>query len=361
LKKDRNDALENGILPVDVVFHPSWWHRHYGMNFDEGFFYDPVRRVESERKMEQALYDRFGDLGLGEDRDKDLPVIGAVHNAAGYLVSEMLGCKVDYVADAPPQVNPAHRETLEVDVEAAFAGPAFGRLAALVDALKDQFGYVVGDVNWGGVLNIALDLRGQELFLDMLDRPEDVRTYFGRIAAVIDLFVDYIQERTGSSSISGNRNVRHLKGPVFMHSECTLTMISTDHYDEFILPIDKAWSARRRPFGVHYCGEDPHRYAEAFAKIPHLDFLDVGWGGDLRVLREKLPKTFLNIRLSPVLIVDQSVADIRHAIRTRVADSSDPRLTGVCCINMDDRVADDKVRAIFETVFELRKECEARL
>ncbi len=356
MKNTRNNVLENGPLPVDIVFHPSWWHKHYGMSFDEGFFYDPIRRVEGERKMEQALYERFGDLGLGEDRDKDLPVIGAVHNAAGYLVSEMLGCKVDYVEGAPPQVNPANRDSLDVDVEAAFASPAFRKFAALVEALKAKYGYVVGDVNWGGVLNIALDLRGQELFLDMLDRPEEVHTFFRRIAEVIDRFVDYIQGQTGTSSISGNRNVRHLKGPVFMHSECTLTMISTDHYEEFILPIDKGWSACRRPFGVHYCGEDPHRYAAAFARIPHLDFLDVGWGGDVRALREKLPDTFMNIRLSPVLIVDQSVADIRHAIRTRVADSGDPRLTGVCCINMDDRVPDENVRAIFETVFELRKE-----
>jgi hypothetical protein len=360
MKVSRNDVLQNGILPVDVVFHPSWWHKHAGIDFDEGFFYDPVRRVECERRMEQVLYDRFGDLGLGEDRDKDLPVIGAVHNAAGYLVSEMLGCKVDYLPDAAPQVNPARRQDLNIDVEAAFESPAFKKLAHLVGALKSRFGYVVGDVNWGGVLNLALDLRGQELFLDMLDRPDEVETYFRRIAEVIDRFTDYIEKETGTTSISGNRNVRHIQGPVFMHSECTLTMISVGHYETFILPIDCAWSFRRRPFGVHYCGEDPHRYAEAFAKIPDLDFLDVGWGGDLRVLREKLPNTFLNIRLSPVLIVDQSVSDIRHAIRSRVADSDNPWLTGVCCINMDDRVSDDRVRAIFETVFELRREFIAK-
>ncbi len=55
------------LLPVDVVFHPSWWHRHAGIDFDEGFFYDARRRVEDERRMDQVLYERFGDLGLGED------------------------------------------------------------------------------------------------------------------------------------------------------------------------------------------------------------------------------------------------------------------------------------------------------
>jgi hypothetical protein len=351
----QNSVLKNGPLPVDIVFHPSWWHKHAGISFDEDFFYDPRRRVDDERKMERVLYERFGDLGLGEDRDRDLPVIGPVHNAAGYLLSEMIGCRVEYREDAPPQVISAQISELDLDADAAINGPAFGRLRKLVDELKKTHGYVVGDVNWGGLLNLAVDLRGQDIFLDMVDRPDAVRTFFASIVDVIDRFAAYVEGHTGTTSISVNRNVRHLQGSVFLHSECTLTMISTGHYESFIMPHDIAWSLKRRPFGIHYCGTDPHRYADIFAKLPHLDFLDVGWGGDVRILREKLPRTFFNIRLSPVEIVHQSVEEVRQAIESRVAASGDPHLTGVCCINMDDQVTDDKVRAIFETVFALRR------
>ena len=51
----------NQILPADIVFHPSWWYTHAGITFDEDFFYHPKKRVESERRMEAVLYDRFGD------------------------------------------------------------------------------------------------------------------------------------------------------------------------------------------------------------------------------------------------------------------------------------------------------------
>lgn len=345
----------HGPLPVEVVFHPSWWHRHAGITFEEDFFYHPARRVEAERRMEQILYDRFGDLGLGEDRDRDLPVIGAVHTAAGFLVSEMLGCRVDYLKNAPPQVVCANRPDLELDMEAPFKSPAAYRLQALIDALKAKYGCVVGDINWAGVLNLALDLRGQAIFLDMEDRPDEVRDYFRRIAAVLERFTAGIARETGTTSISVNRLIRHIAEPVFLHSECALTMISTGHYDDFIRSVDEDWSRRHRPFGVHYCGADPHRYAEILAGLPHLDFLDVGWGGDLRALRARLPRTFLNIRLSPVEIVDWSPDRIRQIVTDLVLASNDPHLTGVCCINMDDRVTDDKIRAIFETVFELRK------
>jgi hypothetical protein len=351
----RNTVLTNGPLPVEVVFHPSWWHRHAGISFDEDFFYHPARRVEEERRMERVLYERFGDLGLGGDRDRDLPVIGPVHNAAGYLLSEMLGCRVEYSGDAPPRIIPANRPELEIDVEAAFESPSFRRWQALISSLKARFGCVTGDINWGGVLNIALDLRGQGVFLDMTDLPDKVRLFFRRIAEVIERFTETVAAETGTTSVSVNRTVRHIRPAVLLHSECALTMISTRHYEDFLLPIDSAWCQRRRPFGIHYCGADPHRFAPAFAKIAHLDFLDVGWGGDVGALRRRLPGTFLNIRLSPVEIVDQSVDEIRRAITDRVSASGNPWLTGVCCINMDDRVSDDRVRTMFETVFELRE------
>ena len=49
--------------------------------------------------MEKALYERWGKFGLGENRNEDLPIVGPVHLAAGYLISEMLGCKVEYAQD----------------------------------------------------------------------------------------------------------------------------------------------------------------------------------------------------------------------------------------------------------------------
>ena len=94
----------NPLLPVDVVFAPAWWFANTGITFDEDFFYNPARRVEDERKMEKALYERWGKFGLGQDKDKNLPLVGPVHLAAGYLFPEMFGCKVEYKQDAPPQV-----------------------------------------------------------------------------------------------------------------------------------------------------------------------------------------------------------------------------------------------------------------
>jgi hypothetical protein len=356
----KNALLGNEMLPVEIVLHPSWWHAHAGISFDEDFFYHPARRVESERRMEAVLHERFGRHGLGADRDRDLPIIGAVHNAAGYLVSEMFGCEVRYRADAPPDIVPANRERLDVDPEAPFQSAAFKRFERLRDALKARHGYVVGDIGWAGVLNLALDLRGQELFLDMADAPEQVAAEFRKMAVIIERFVACVESETGSSSVSVNRNVRHFRRPVYLHSECSNTMISTEDYERFVLPVDAAWSERHRPFGIHHCGRDPHRFAASYAKVPHLDFLDVGWGGDVAQVREHLPHTFLNIRLDPVGITRQTPEEIRATIFRLVGQSANPWLTGVCCINMDNTVTDAQGAAIFDAVAELRRQFAAQ-
>lgn len=350
-----NMYLENTILPVDIVLSPEWWNKNEGITFDRDFFYHPLKRVEEEQHMEKILYERWGKFGLGEHNGTPRPEIGAVHLAAGFLLSEMMGCQVNYSENHPPQVLPAHQELRNINASDVFRSAAFQQVTHLTDSLKKKYGYLSGDINWGGILNIAMDLRGENIFLDMMMTSDEVKDYFAGIAKVIEKFTSFLQTETGTTSISVNRGVRHITKPVLLHSECSHTMISEDDYEYYFLPFDQEWS-NNRPFGIHYCGSDPHRMATAFAKIPHLDYLDLGWGGDVKILREHLPDTFFNIRLSPVEMARQTHDEIRNSITRLVKDSGNPNLTGVCCINMDDSVSDDRIDIIFETVEELRKE-----
>jgi hypothetical protein len=195
----------------------------------------------------------------------------------------------------------------------------------------------------------------------MVDEPEKTAAQFRRLATVLERFASGIQAETGTSSISVNRNVRHLGSPVFLHSECSHTMISLRDYERFLMPIDAEWSQRHRPFGIHHCGKDPHRFAAAYAKLPQLEFLDLGWGGDVALLRRHLPRTFLNLRLDPVSIVRQTPEQIRAIVSRLVAESDNPWLTGVCCVNMDQTATDAQIGAIFEAVGELRRKYEAEV
>ncbi|MFA6505708.1 MAG: hypothetical protein WCT14_06410 [Treponemataceae bacterium] len=338
--------------PVEIVLHPDWWNDRIGLTFDEDFFYHPRRRVEAETAMEKALYERWGRFGLGGKTSE--PQLGAVHLAAGFLVSEMMGCKVDYLENAPPLVHPADLEAPIVPKGDPFHSPAFKKFEALADSLETRYGAVRGDVNWGGVLNVALDLRGQGIFMDIYDQPEETSAFFARISEVLESFTSGIAARTGTTSVSVNRIVRYFDEPVFLHSECSHTMISEAAYDEFLFRYDEAWSRVKRPFGIHYCGVDPHRFASAFSRLPRLDFLDLGWGGDVALLRKALPDTFFSLRLSPTAIGSMPAEEIRTTIERLAAESGDPALTGFCCVNMDRNVSDETISALLESIEGLR-------
>lgn len=339
-------------IPVDIVLSPEWWYTHEGITFDRDFFFHPLKRVEMEQKMEQVLYDRWGNYGLGAERNSTRPEIGAVHLAAGFMLSEMLGCIVNYSDSHPPQVQCANRHDLLLDPEEAFQSAVFHDFMHLCESLESQFGYLTGDVNWGGVLNIAMDLRGQQIFVDMAMEDPKVQNFFDSIFAVLQRFLGLIERMTGSSSLSVNRVLQHLKPAVLLHSECSHTMISTDDYQRYLKKYDAEWAQSRRPFGIHYCGNDPHRFAEQFAGLPALDFLDLGWGGDVALLRKYLPQTFLNIRMSPVELVKRSPDEIREAALKLLNQSAIPHLTGLCCINLDDQVSDAQIAALFEAAIE---------
>lgn len=255
----------------------------------------------------------------------------------------------------------ANRESLEIDAGAAVKSIVYKDFVNLSEKLKSKFGYLAGDVNWGGVLNIAMDLRGDQIMTDMLMTPDEVKNYFNSIAGVIERFTGHVAAETGTTSISVTRSVRHLPKPVFLHSECSHTMVSCEDYEQFLMPIDAKWSRSKEYFGIHYCGNDPHRYAESFAKLPKLDFLDLGWGGDVAHLRKYLPNTFFNIRLSPVELVNMTVEEIKDTITQLVTESGNPSLTGVCCINMDDKVTDDKIDVILSTVENLSSRLEREM
>jgi hypothetical protein len=131
--------------------------------------------------MERILYEKWGKYGLGKENEIQKPEVGAVHLASGYLISEMLGCTVEYKENHPPAVLSANQEELNIDIDKAFQSKAFRRFLDLMEELKKRQGYLTGDVNWSGILNIALDLKGESLFLDMAMNKEQTKDYFSQL------------------------------------------------------------------------------------------------------------------------------------------------------------------------------------
>jgi len=360
------------FLPVELVFNPNWWHRTAGISFDEAFYFDATTRISNDVIMRRVLYKRFGDLGLGEPDPQPRPVIGALHVAGGFIIPALLGAEIMFAPDAAPQPRPVHLTLAQIE---SFEKPDFRhtepmqRLIADWDALEAAWDHpstrpstgsgcgLVGDLNTDGLLNAAYHLYGQELFSDFYLAPQRVRRLLDLIGELIGDVASYVRKRTGSCSISVNRMVERVDPSIFLHANCSVQMISPKSYREMHLPVEGRMAARLQPFGIHHCGDNMHRFAPLYAELPAA-FFDVGWGSDVAACRKALPAAFLNLRLSPVRMLQCTPAEIAadaEGLLGAASDIGSLEKVGICCINMDYGTPDDNIFAMYEVVERYRR------
>ncbi|MBN2469159.1 MAG: hypothetical protein JXN59_00435 [Anaerolineae bacterium] len=345
------------FLPLELVFTPSWWHRAAGISFDKSFYLDRETRIRHDVTMRRVLHERYGALGMGEPDPAPRPIIGSLHVAGGFVIPALLGAEILFAPDAAPQPLPISLTEAQVD---ALEKPDFrtawpmAPILADIDALTAEYGYVVGDLNTDGLLNAAFHLYGQQLFMDCALNPDRVRRLLGMIG---DLIVDValaIRERTGSCSISVNRMVERVDPALFLHANCSVPMISPETYRALHLPVEQRMAERIQPFGIHHCGDNLERFAAAYAALNPV-YVEVGWGSDPALSRAALPDAFLNLRLSPVRMLQNTPDEIAADTERLLKSAGRLEHVGLCCINMDAGTPDENLFAMYEVIERYRR------
>ena len=120
------------------------------------------------------------------------------------------------------------------------------------------------------------------------------------------------------------------------------------------LPIEQKLAGRLQPFGIHQCGDNLHRVAAEYAKLP-LAYVEAGWGSDVTRVREALPDVFLNLRLSPIRMLRCAPQEIAEDTEKLLQAAGPLGKTGVCCINLDHGTPDDNLFAMFEVIQRYRR------
>ncbi len=350
-------STHTDFLPVELIFNPNWWYQTAGVSFDKSFYFDPKARIQNDLIARRVLYERYGDMGLGEPDPQPRPVIGSMHVAGGFVIPALLGCEVWFEKDAAPQPMPLDLAREQVE---ALEKPDFrttwpmNEFIMQMDALEAEWGYVVGDMNTDGLLNAAYHLYGQRLYIDFYKAPKLVKRLLDMIGELIVDVALYLRERTGSCSISVNRMVEHVDPRMFFHANCSVQMISPKSYHELHLAVERDMAERISPYGIHHCGNNLHKMAPVYAELP-LEMVGVGWESDVAQVREALPDVFLNLRLNPIRMMQKSPKDIAEDTEKLLQATSPLDKVGVCCINMDYGTADENLFAMYEVVERYRR------
>ncbi len=341
-----------GAAKVDVMFDPSWWNRRYGITFDHGYVSAHARhRAELEGKMQRALYERFNVVGLGSKSAEPVPVISTQMTPLCYLVGQVFGCETWFSernapCTIPLRLGEAELETLEPpDV---LNMPVMHELVEDMDWLEREYGRVMGDLNPQGVLNNAMCVADAEVFVLFLTNPGLARRLLRMVTEAMIQVVKCIRGRTGTSSVSVTNIVAQVNPRLFVTSNCSTTMISPRTYREFLLECDQALAEALPPFGIHHCGMDLGRMAPEYQRVRGLEFLEVGWGSDVALIRRLFPDLHLNARYSPVKMRDASAAVIERDVKALIEAGKPLEKLSLSILGLDETVPDENVIAFFQ-------------
>ncbi len=237
-------------VPLGIGFYPDWWYANYGVSFGRDYYYDPDYRVQVQGQMQRALYERFGDVGMGEREPAPRPLItfGMV------MLPAILGCEIVYDDAALPWAMPLNLSRKECEKlskpDLATASP-MKEVLGQIEYLKGKYGRVVGDINVTGVQNLALKLRGEELYIDYFEEPEFCHRLLRFCAeCIIDLW-RLVYPLTGT----GAMDVTPMCDPkIFCVPNCTVEQISGETYQEFGCPMTISWRTPAIPLAFITAG-----------------------------------------------------------------------------------------------------------
>lgn len=330
-RREPVDGTEASVRP-SIGFEPGWYHTRVGVDFSERYHFDPLYRYESVERMKAFLVERFPRIPNWESSNRSATISGIF---GIYPVAHAFGRELLYRDNDWPELVPAEVMTLDemerLDHRVALNSAAMETVLAQIDTLHERYGPVGGYLNWQGVLNIAFQLRGQSIFLDMYDEPETAHHFFDEIAETLIALPRTIQAKQRETGFDVD---------LFAVSNCVMNMISPEQYEEFILPRDTRIAESYGRFGVHTCEWDVTPYIEVLSKLPKLGYLDMGSQSDMRRVRDAFPNARRTVIYSPVKLQDSDPETIRSDV-LRIAEAIAPvdiAIPDIQAVTPDERV-----------------------
>jgi hypothetical protein len=273
-------GAERGNITVVPGFMPAWWAEEYGISFGRAFHLDPDVHRGTVMRMSSILQERFGDVfEFPEGGEYEEAFVCERRYGDGFIPA-LFGANVNFDdASGHPFAEPLLLDDGQVE---RLEVPDFANhpvVVELFDKSKGGYGRSTGEIGNEGVVNIAYKLRGENMFLDLLERPGLFRHLCDVVWATIDGVMHLVREWQGSGRLT------HI-----VNCDCLINMISPDLYREHLLPYERRFSESFDLFGIHTCNWKVDPYLPAISDVrDRLNYLDMGSDSDIGRVHDLFP------------------------------------------------------------------------
>jgi hypothetical protein len=330
------------FLRPEIGFTPNWYRHALGIDFGQRWHTGPEYRRETTLAMREELARRFPGIPIGGGDLSDYPLDLLTGAFGANVISSIYGIPIVYAPDNWP--NCIHQYLTDEEADRLEApdlakNEFFQRLLDQVEWIAAKEGRIEGFLNWQGILNNAQRLRGEELFVDMLTRPDRARRVFDAVCGTMIQGCRLLRERQGDSGVDLD---------FFTVSNCLVNMVSAETYHDLLRPYDLRLAEEFGRIGIHNCAWNADPYIEDYAEAPGLAYIDMGLESDLERAREKIPHARRALMYTPMDLARKPIEELRADLE-RIA-----REYGAC----DLVAADIEAGTPDERVWELVRICE---
>ena len=335
-------------LGLSLNLMPSFYHKHLGTNYGEGYYFDPGYRSEIEKQEQLFLYEILGKYGEGSKQP--IPSTDLMIQPVD-LVMATQGARVVCPEDATLETwgNPwsglSVEEIERIDPQEAAHHPVIDRIISQYHEMEkmygnkaDIFGIKAGNMSIHAPYTTAHQLCGEELFCKMLDNPAEIRIILMKIWQIYRTIFGRLREIL-------NAPVPHQLNM----GDCSACMLPQDLYHDLVLPVNCEITNGFQEVKYHSCGGSTHLLND-FAGIPKLKIIELGPGTDFSEGVKLMPGAEMRPLVDPVPVRNNSSEQVTELMEYIISAISSAPQTLICAWSLDRETPIVNLEAICSTV-----------
>jgi hypothetical protein len=295
------------MINIEASVSKGWLNKNGGFLFDNQYYLDPVYRWEQDNIIHKfvrekfpryAIYNMEANLLQARYVKNNHVLVGAIQ--PNMILATILGAQFSFFEDKDADVSGRPLEFITKKEEL----PAISTILEhpLVKDLEKQIKLIndtrpdlkvippffwdeSGRATIHGIITTSLKLTGDNIMTTMMFDPELAHAIHQWI---VDAYIVLVRH----FAAIGNLPVTSIHV-----GECAGTMISTDLYEDFVIPYISQFGEKLGTVRVHSCGISDH-LIDAISHITNLKIIDTGSGTSVGKIRDLMGPDF-EIHIAP--------------------------------------------------------------
>jgi hypothetical protein len=304
------------MIKIQASVSKGWLNKHGGFVFSGQYYFDPIFRWEQDRKINRFVREQFPNHAIYNMEDnliqanyinENQVLVGAIQ--PNMILAAILGARFSFFEDKDSDVlgrplehisNIQELPSLNSILEHSLIKDLEKQLQVIRDTHSELriippfFWDESGRATIHGVITTSLKLTGDNIMMIMLADPDLAHAIHQWI---VDAYVILIQH----FAALGNLTISSVHV-----GECAGTMISSQLYEEFVIPYISQLGDKLGAVRLHSCGISNH-LIEPISRIHNLKIIDTGSGTSILKIREIMGKDFEINVFPPVEVLLEGV------------------------------------------------------